>query len=202
MLKFTSRWPLEPHGCRNYKFSFTLHPLHRDFCMCCDVEVKMIKHLNKKLLTPSSHLLYRLSAELLILSWSCLYYLTYFSLNFILPFLSYPFLFPAFNFSTRVALSVIFICHVGLFFPGFFFPFFNLLSLAFLSQVAVSGAADIRGWVPGNESEPDGAAEPTDGKGHRVVPETLGQDVPAGGREALWAGLILSAPLTDRKSVV
>lgn len=57
------------------------------------------------------------------------------------------------------------------------------------SQVAVSGVADVRSWVSGNESEPDRAAEPTDGKRHRVVPQTVGQDVPAGGREAVWAGL-------------
>lgn len=77
------------------------------------------------------------------------------------------------------------------------FPYFisksycSLLFCFFPSQVAVSGVADVRGRVQGNESEPDGAAEPTDGKGHRVVPQTLGQDVPAGGREALRAGLRL-----------
>lgn len=54
-----------------------------------------------------------------------------------------------------------------------------------LSQVAVGRVENVGGGVQGDESEPDGAAEPTDGEGHRVVPQTLGQDVPAGGREAL-----------------
>ncbi|XP_029315285.1 intraflagellar transport protein 88 homolog [Cottoperca gobio] len=54
-------------------------------------------------------------------------------------------------------------------------------------DVAISGAADVRGRVQSNESESDGAAEPQMGKDIIVVPQTMGQDVPAGGREALRA---------------
>lgn len=61
----------------------------------------------------------------------------------------------------------------------------------FPAQVAVSSVADIRGGVPGDAGEPDGAAQSTDGEGHRVVPQTLGQDVPAGGREAVRPGWFL-----------
>lgn len=113
--------PLQPHGCRNYNFSFTLHPLYCDFWVHCDVEIKIIKGFEVS------------SSNILALNPTTLLY---------------------------------------------FLP----------SQVAVSGVADVRSWVPGNESKPDRAAEPTDGKRHRVVPQTVGQDVPAGGREAVWAG--------------
>lgn len=49
-----------------------------------------------------------------------------------------------------------------------------LCGIFFAAQVAVSSAADVRGRVPGNEGEPDRAAEPTDGQGHRVVPQAVG----------------------------
>lgn len=57
-----------------------------------------------------------------------------------------------------------------------------------LSQAAVCRAEDVGGRVQGDQSELDGASQSSDGEGHHVVPEALGQVVPAGGREALRAG--------------
>lgn len=48
-------------------------------------------------------------------------------------------------------------------------------------QVAVRSLKNVRGGVQSDQSEPDGAAEPSDGEGHRVVPQTLGKVVSACG---------------------
>lgn len=69
------------------------------------------------------------------------------------------------------------------------------------SQATVCGPTYVRGGIEGDESEPHGAAEPADGKGHHVVPQTLGQDVPAGGREALRAGTTTSACVPSQKVI-
>ncbi len=41
---------LRPHGFRNNKFSVTLHPLHCDCCLHCDVEAKMLNIVHSQLL--------------------------------------------------------------------------------------------------------------------------------------------------------
>lgn len=188
---------LRPHICGNYKFSFTLHPLHCDCCLHCDVEAQIIwKSLNKELLTLCC---FYTVVSPLSSSWPCLCHLIYFSCNLPLILLTFssqllpphpPILIPShcFILSSCFASSVISSSfrHVSSSCISTLNP--TALSYILLSQVAVSCVADIRGWVPGNESESDGAAEPTDGKGHRVVSQTMGQDVPASGREALRAG--------------
>lgn len=66
-------------------------------------------------------------------------------------------------------------------------------------QVVVCRAADVGGGVAGDQSQPDAAAEPADGQRHCVVPPAVGQDLPAGGREALRAGEFSPSPSPARK---
>lgn len=67
-------------------------------------------------------------------------------------------------------------------------------------QIVVCRAADVGGGVAGDESQPDAAAEPADGQRHRVVPAAVGQDVPAGGREAVRAGVFPQRSLSGNQT--
>lgn len=139
---------LRPHICGNYKFSFTLHPLHCDCCLHCDVEAQIIwKSLNKELLTLCC---FYTVVSPLSSSWPCLCHLIYFSCNLPLILLTFssqllpphpPHSHPFSLF--HLVILFCFLCHLVVLSPCFFFLYFNFKSNCSLLYSSVTGCCQL-----------------------------------------------------------